>query len=264
MSTIVSKVRLVVLSPEEADELTVTKWAEQLKSVAEVLNEKRKRRIRNAEAYQKLIAEESHEGWTPFINPSFHSKKGMDSAEIKGGHLANIKRAFKLYNRKLNHAFEVVDGVPAKRFKDAVDDAKGDFSRGFAERTLPLTGDRLEGVGPAAIAGYWLVGDKRTEQYLRGGDQVLAGGPFRIIRDDTDPAFKASLAGRIIQAGANIIKMARDPSTMSRQNGLTNLIVQGFVNPALGVDPFTTGGTSHVDFIVDNDELYLEIQVSRM
>jgi len=264
MSTIVSQVRLVVLSPEEAVETAVTKWAEQLKSVAEVLNEKRKRRIKNAEAYQKLIAEESHEGWTPFINPGYRSKSGLDSAEIKGGHLANVKRAFKLYNRKLNRAFEKVDGVPAKRFKDAVDDAKGDFSRGVAERTLPMTGDRQEGLGPAAIAGYWLVGDKRTEQHLRGGDQVLAGGPYRIIRDDMDPAFKAALAGRIIQAGANIIKMERDLATRTRQNGLTNLLVQGFVNPALGLEPFGTGGPSHVDFIIDNDELYLEIQVSRV
>jgi hypothetical protein len=254
----------VVLRPEEAGELAVTKWAEQLKAVAEVMNEKRKRRIKNAEAFQKLIAEESHPAWVPFINPGFHSKRGSNSDEIKGSHLANLRRAFRLYNRKLNDAFATVDGVPAKRFKDAVDNAKGDFSKGFAERTLPFTGDRMEGVGPAAIAGLWLVGDRRTDSYLRGGDDVFEGGPYKIVLQDSESAFKAALTGRIIQAGADIIKMERAAATMARQNGLINHLVQSFVDPALGLMPFAMGAPSHVDFIIADDELYLDIQVSQI
>jgi hypothetical protein len=175
-----------------------------------------------------------------------------------------LKRAFKLYNRKLDKAFATEDGIPAKRFKESVDDAQGDFSKGFAERTLPLTGDRLGGRGPAAIAALWLVGDTRVEQYLRGGDSVMEGGPYKICLQDLESTFKAALTGKIIQAGADIIKMERDPATMARQNGLMNRLVQSLIDPALGLTPFATGGLSHVDFIIDNDELYLDIQVDQI
>lgn len=262
MSTILSHVKLVVLRPTGADEKLVTKWSENLQANAERLNENRKQTISDEDLFQALIAAESHQTWTPFVNPTFHSKSGQDSTEIKGSHYANLKEAFELYNRKLDDVFAEVDGIPAKRFKDAVERAKGDFSRGIAKRTLPFTGDRRAGRGPAAIAAYWLIGDTRAEQYLRGGDDVLQGGPFRVARTDLGPAFKAALTGRIIQAGANIIKMERDPVEMTRQNDLMNSLVHGFVDPALGLESFATGGTSHVDFIIDNDELYLDIQVS--
>jgi len=260
--SIVSHVRLVVLRPEEAGEGVVTKWAENLKANAERLNQMRKDIIKTEEDFLKLIAAESHPRWVQFVNPGFHSKSGADSAEIKGSHLANLKRAFRLFNRKLEKAFATEDGIPAKRFKEAVDEAKGDFSRGFAERTLPLTGDRLGGRGPAAIAGLWLVGDNRTDQYLRGGDDVLEGGAYKVVTQDSEPAFKAAITGRIIQAGADIIKMERAAATMARQNDLINHLVQNFVDPGLGLMPFATGALSHVDFIIADDELYLDIQVS--
>ena len=262
--SIVSHVRLVVLRPEEAGEGVVTKWAENLKANAERLNEMRKALIKKEEDFLKLIAEESHPSWVPFVNPGFHSKSGANSDEVKGSHLANLKRAFKRYNRNLDKAFATEDGIPAKRFKESVDDAKGDFSKGFAARTLPLTGDRLGGRGPAAIAAFWLVGDKRVEQYLRGGDDVMQGGAFKICLQDFEPTFKAALTGRIIQAGADIIKMERNPATMTRQNGLMNHLVQSQIDPGLGITPFATGGLSHVDFIIANDELYLDIQVDQI
>lgn len=264
MSTIVSHVRLVVLRPTQAGEKLVTRWSENLKANAERLNESRKEIISDEDAFQALIAAESHETWTPFVNPGFHSKGGANAEEISGSHYANLKEAYELYNRKLDDAFAEVDGITAKRFKDAVERAKGDFSRGIAKRTLPFTGDKRAGRGPAAIAAYWLVGDARSEQFLRGGDQTFEGqgGPYRVIREDLEPAFKAAITGRIIQAGANIIKMGPKPSVRIRQNDLMNSLVQGYVDPALGLEPFTTGGPSHVDFIKNNDELYLDIQVS--
>ena len=35
---------------------------------------------------------------------------------------------------------------------------------------------------------------------------------------------------------------------MKQQNDITNSLVQGFVNHSLHLEPFTTGGLSHVDY----------------
>jgi hypothetical protein len=150
--SIVSHVKLVVLRPKKAGEMMVTQWAEMLKANAERVNEKRKEIIKNEESFQKLIAGVSHKNWAPFINPAFHSKSGANADEIIGGRNTNLKESYDLYNRKLDEAFAAVDGIPAKRFKDAVENAKLDYSKGVAKRTLPLTGDRLTGRGPAVIA----------------------------------------------------------------------------------------------------------------
>ncbi|MBI4834966.1 MAG: hypothetical protein HY811_10360, partial [Planctomycetes bacterium] len=46
---------------------------------------------------------------------------------------------------------------------------------------------------------------------------------------------------------------------------ITNGIIQGFVDPALGLDSFTTGGLSHMDYILDGEKrLWLDVQVSQV
>jgi hypothetical protein len=165
---------------------------------------------------------------------------------------------------KLRYAFETVEGVAAKRFKDLVDMMKPMFARGISERTLPFTGTKLEGRGCVPIAAHWLVKDKRVLDWLRAGDNVLEGGPYLVTFPNQVPEFKAALTGRLIQAGAAIVKSNYDPIVMAAQNTRINHLVQSFVNPALGLMPFATGAMSHVDYIRDSDQLFLEIQVNQI
>ena len=261
---LVSHVKLQVLEPQEAGEEMVTKWVENLKANAERLNEMRKAIVKDEETFQRLFAGASQKLWPGFINPAYLSKSGLDSDQIIEGRLKNLKEAFELYSGKLDAAFATVDGVPAKRFKEAVERAREAFSKGIAKRTLPLTGDRRAGRGPAAIAALWLVGDNRVEEYLRAGDDVLEGGPYEICSPRMAPVFKAGLTGRIIQAGAFIIKRDRNPVEIAKQNDQINNLVQSFLDPGLGLNPFAAGGPSHVDFILDHGELYLEIQIDKV
>jgi hypothetical protein len=174
-------------------------------------------------------------------------------------------RAFKKYTRAWDLMFQTVDGIPAKRFKEKVDLAQEDFSEGIAARTLPFTGIRVEGRGPAPIAALWLTGDPTTLDNLCAGDMVLEGGPVRICPHPKKPGLKAMLTQRLVQAGARVIKAAYDEDLIKAQNQLTAEQVQGFVDPALDLIPFVGGGDSKVDYILEENKLlYLEIKVSKM
>jgi hypothetical protein len=160
--------------------------------------------------------------------------------------------------------FETVDGIPAKRYKDIVDRTKQAFGRGTAERTLPFTGTKIEGRGCAPIAAQWMVGDIRTMDWLRAGDKVLEGGPYLVTQANQAPSFKTMLNQRLIQAGAAIVKSNYDAGVVAAQNTRTNHLVQSLVDPALGLTPFATGGISHVDYILIDKQLFLEVQVNQI
>ena len=51
---------------------------------------------------------------------------------------------------------------------------------------------------------------------------------------------------------------------ISAHNDRTNNMVQHFLNPGLGLNPFATVGPSHVDYIMEDDQLFLDIQVDRV
>lgn len=242
----------------------VQQWADGLKANAERINEKRKARIPNEEKFQARVAKISNLFYAPTMNPSFISRAGLKAGDIVIKQGANLRRSFRKYNERLDYVFATVDGVPAKRFKELVDLAQTDFSEGTAARLLPFTGVKVEELGPAPITVLWLTADPTTEDFMRSGDKILEGGPFLMTMLEKRSAFKAALAGRLIQAGAAIVRSNFDPMVIAQQNALTNSIVQGFVDPALGLESFTTGGASKVDYIMQNNDLYLEIKVSQV
>jgi len=68
----------------------------------------------------------------------------------------------------------------------------------------------------------------------------------------------------LTQAGAAIVKSSYSPTVMTAQNGRINHLVQSMVDPSLGLTPFATAGLSHVDYVRDHDQLYLEIQIDQI
>lgn len=265
MSTIKSHVRLMVAIPETAPERMVEKWALGLITYAEIINQNRKDRLPDETKFQERLATPSSEAYQGFVNPGFISKSDKVAGEITTDQGVNLKNAFEKYAEKLDHVFETVDGIPAKRFKEAVENAKGIYAKRTANRGLPFTGSYLYGLGPATITPLWLVNDSRVEGMLRAGDDVYEGGPTLICRPLVKSGFKAALTQRLIQAGSRILKVGLDPTIMGFQNDRINQLVQGFIDPALGLEPFTTGGLSRVDYIIGPAKaLFLEIQVSQV
>ena len=148
---------------------------------------------------------------------------------------------------------------------DRVDAAKTAFSEGIAAGALLFTGTKRGERGPAPIAALWLTGDPITLRLMRAGDTIIEGGPYLVSPETKKPGLKAMLNQRLIQAGVEIIKSGFDAAVITAQNQLTAEQVQGFVNPGLDLIPFVGGSAdSHVDYIVQDGNLYLDIKVSKM
>lgn len=259
-----SHVRLIATIPIDVADRVIETWARTLQAEASDIYAKIVARIPDKKRYIERIAQPSHDGFAPFVNPSFTNKSGQDASEIQAAQASNIKRSYEKYKQKLEHLFETVDGITAKRFKELVEKMKSVFGSGIAARTLPFTGTKIEGRGCATIAGYWLTNDRTVLDMLRAGDVVLQGNPYLITKLVKISAFKAALMQRLTQAGSAIVKANYDAMVIASQNTRTNEIIQGFIDPALGLDPFTTGGLSHVDYIQIDKQLFLDVQVSQV
>jgi hypothetical protein len=260
-----SHVILAVDVPAITVERVVGKWADRLKASAQAIDQNRRVKIPDEVRFQNRIGDASTVGFQRLVAPDFVSRSGLTRQSVVDKQVANLKRAFKKYARGWDYAFATVDGIPAKRFQELVESAREDYSEGTAARTLGFTGTRLEAYGPAPLAALWLTGDPTTLDHLRAGDQILAGGPYRVCPETKKPGLKAMLNQRLIQTGATIVRANFAPAIFAVQNQLTAEQVQGFVDPALDLIPFVAGGDSHVDYIIGpNDQLYLEIKVSKM
>jgi hypothetical protein len=221
-------------------------------------------RIPDMKRFVERMGQPSHDGFAPFVNPDFVNKGGQGYDDIEASQASNIKRSYDKYRAKLDYMFATVDGVPAKRFKDMVDQMKDVYGLGAIARTLPFTGTKIEGRSCAPLAGLWLVNDLTVLDQLRSADKVIEGGPFLVTLLNEVPSFKVMLNQRLIQAGASIVKRNFDAAALTEQNDRTNQLVQSLVDPGLGMTPFATGGKSHVDYIMEDDQLFLDIQVDQI
>ncbi|MFC1525114.1 hypothetical protein ACFL5I_01865 [Planctomycetota bacterium] len=261
---IVSQVQLSVDVTSETVERVVGKWAERLKASAQTIDEHRRSKIPDEARFLARMADPGSIGFTPFVASDFVSRSGLTQQNITAKQAANIKRAYNKYVRGWDYIFAEVDGIPAKRFKDLVEQARQDFSEGLAARTLGFTGTRFEAYGVGPLAALWLTNDLMVLDHLRGGDQIIEGGPYLICPKTKRPGLKTLLNQRLIQAGAIIVKSNFDAAVMAKQNQLTCEQIQGFTATPLDLIPFVAGGDSHVDYIVDKGVFYLEIKVSKM
>jgi len=261
---LVSHVKLMATIQVDAAKRIIDKWARSLKAEAPDLYAKLLVRIPDQQHFVERLAQPASEGYKGFVNPAFTSKSGQGSSDIETAQGSNLKRSYAKFLTKVNYAFATVDGVAAKRFQDLVDLMKPMFAAGVSERTMPFTGSKIEGRGCVPIATHWLVKDKRILDWLRAGDSVIEGGPFLVTLPTEISTFKSALTSRLIQVGASIVKSNYSPTVMASQNDRANRLVQSLIDPALGLTPFATVGLSHVNYIRDNDQLFLEIQIDQI
>ncbi|MBI4835583.1 MAG: hypothetical protein HY811_12290 [Planctomycetes bacterium] len=265
MSNIVSHGMLMIGWPLDTPTEVGEKWAANMKANALRIYQSILAKIPDKGKFQERIAGPASTGYAGYVNPGFVSRRGNEVSDILDGQVANLRDSYEKFVRNLEHAFETVDGDQAKRFKEKVEKAKENFMEGMARRTLIFGGTRVKGRGAAAIAPHWLVNDQRVMDWLRADDKVLEGGPFRVCKIQDRSAFKAALTERVIQAGVRIIKSGFSPMVIAKENNQTNNLVQKFIDPSLGLESFSTGGLSRLDFILQgNNRLFLEVQVSQV
>ncbi|MBI4834525.1 MAG: hypothetical protein HY811_06880 [Planctomycetes bacterium] len=240
-------------------------WSEGLTGNADKLIERLKAVIPDEMSYLSKMAEPAEQAYQNVLDPAFVSRRGKNKSKINASQAYKIKRAWAKYLRNLDHAFETVDGVTAKRFKDNVIAAKEDYAERLSESTLALTGIKALESGPARIAVYWLSGDSKAKGMMRAADLYMAPSePFNVTTAEKKNSLRVLLISRLIQGGISIIQGGMGMPLITEVNTLLNSLVQGMVDPALGLESFAPGGASHLDFVKDNGQLFLSVKVSQV
>lgn len=263
MPEIITKLRLVVTEYPFPPEYISEQWAEGLKTNASRINQKRKLVINNPQAFETKLADPAKLGWKDVINPAFKSRSGLGVEQIKDAYGSNLTGSYDKWNGALEYAFETVDEEEAKRFKEKIDQSKDAFAVGVANRTLRMTGDKVNGRGASPIAVMWLTGDLIAKSLLRPGDDLIKGEPVDISKSGMRSTLKAALTQRITQSGIVVIRSGYNAATISDEN--TNLcatataladttVYEDFAEPLVVTK-------SHLGFEVVNNTLYLVVQV---
>ncbi|MBI4834090.1 MAG: hypothetical protein HY811_04625 [Planctomycetes bacterium] len=120
------------------------KWRDGFHINAVRTNAKLLKKIPDEIRYQSQVVGASTKIFKTVFNPDFISRKGLKTRDIINKHAINLGRSYEKYKNNLEKAYETVDGIPAKRFKEAVEHAKENYSRGVLARVLPFTGTKVE------------------------------------------------------------------------------------------------------------------------
>ncbi|MBI4834627.1 MAG: hypothetical protein HY811_07410 [Planctomycetes bacterium] len=232
------------------------KWAQNLAEQAELVENRLMKALPDEASFQEKLATPAAEQWPAFMSDTYRTKRGRVKQSVVKTFAKNIQNAYDSWVKRISRVFEVTDGVKAKRFKDAVLDSQERVADVLRKKALRLTGDRVHGIGAAAIACFWMTGEPTIAGKLRQGDQLIDGNPYRICREEFIQSFRSALMNRLIQAGMLISNTEYDTAVISAQNSVTNNLVQGMIDPSLGLMSFTPGGDSRVDFLVDGDGIF--------
>jgi len=263
MPEVVSLVKLGIPNVQPVSDEMANRWANGLTDSAVYLHQQLRTRIPDAGEFEKLVADGSSKKWSPMIDPAFVSKSERSSGDIITMQGANLKDAYGKWDAKVALAFETVDGVEAKRFKDQVQNSKDNWVSQVEQKTLRMTGDKIRGLGAAPIAGYWLSGDLRASGLLRENtDEVVQGGPVNVARSGLRTMLKAGLIQKLVQSGVLITKAGYTPAVVLAHNTVINDFIKGLQDPAyVDFQPTVDPVKSYCLFIWEEPLFRLEIQV---
>ena len=201
-------------------------WAQRLADSAELIKDKLDEIFGDEETFIRRLVKPSEDGYRPLIDSTFVSRSERSSQNIRSARRENLVQSFPKWKVGLNKAFETIDGVVGKFFRDKVAAAKDRWALKMGSGMLRLTGDKIRGLGPAPVAAYYLVGDNRAKDWV-GPAGTADGEPYNIARDRQRTAFKAALLNRLVQGGLMIIKSEFDSTEITDQNTINRDLLNG-------------------------------------
>ncbi|MBI4712874.1 MAG: hypothetical protein HY762_06215 [Planctomycetes bacterium] len=239
-----------------------TKRVETLKNDAEIINDRRKARVPDEGTYAQLISPAADK-FKERVNFPTPTQGDRNADDIYTMQRSKITRAYTKYNDGLDYAFEEVDGVVAKRFKDKVDASQSNWDEEAAKGTLRFTGSRARGRQVASVMGYWLTGDQQALQRLPEGSIVVAGGPYDIALADLKATLRTSMTQILVQTGIIISESGYHPDMFTRHNTRIKNMLEKLSDPLKAAAWVTTriADKSYCVWFVEDGQLKLETQI---
>ena len=227
----------VPLNVEPAGDMP-ERWAEGLVNNALRMRDRIFEVLPDEGEYQSRVAEISNQKWRGMIDPAFVSKRGKNQANIIRAQYKGLADAYNKFTDKYELAFATVDGVPAKRFKDQVNNSKDSWANGVAKSTLRITGDRIRGLIIPQVV-YWMTGDplaNRMDNHL----ELITGTPYDFTKAGLRQQFRSAATNLLVTTGVTLIKADMEAGEITAQNTRLVDLANAFADVA--VKPFVVGG----------------------
>ena len=234
-----------------------------LSNSAETINNRRKVRLPDEGAYAQIVATPAADKFKATVSFPGSTQGDRNAEDIYALQRNKMLGAYNKYNDGLDYQFAEVDGVYAKRFKDAVEAKQSNWDEQAARTTLRFTGSRARGRQVASVMGYWLTGDIQALQRVPDGSQVLAGGPYDIAADGLRATLRAAITQMLIQTGVIISESGYDPAMLIRHNTRIKDLMEKLSDPVKAEDWVfaITPDKSYCVWFVEDGQLKLETQV---
>ena len=240
-----------------------TRWRDGLVNNAEVINNRRKERIPDDSTFGQVMATPAAENFEPFVDGAFVSKGDLSASDIRTKQRTNLLNAYDKYNDNWDRAFEEIDGVFAKRFKDNVEAKQSAWEEGIV-KVLRLVGSRVGGRQAAAIMGEWLTGNQTIAEQLPEGSEILpGGGPYDIAKGRLKATLRVGLAQLLIQTGVLVTASGYDAASLASHNQRIMDFLSSVSDSAKANNwvAARTVDKSYCVWFVDNGQLKLEAQI---
>jgi len=239
------------------------RWANNLINSAETMNDRRKVRLPDDGAFAQTLATPAADKFKATVSFPGSTQGDRNADDIYAMQKGKLLRAFNKYNDGLDYAFEEVDGVVAKRFKDSVGAKQSNWEEEVSKSTLRFTGSRARGRQVASVMGYWLTGDIQALQRLPDGSQVLSGGPYDIASDGLRATLRASITQMLTQTGVIISESGYDAAMLVRHNTRIKDLLEKLADPVKAEDWVfaITPDKSYCVWFVEDGQLKLETQI---
>ncbi|HLD36299.1 MAG TPA: hypothetical protein VJC37_06225 [Planctomycetota bacterium] len=225
--------------PKEIDE----KWLNQSKKAAPKTYKGIQKAIKTKKDFDEKIGNPTKKTIASFIDKNFVSRSGHTYRNIMDKTRDSMKNAGKEYLRGEKNVFET------GRYEKKLEDGQKRYAQKWCEYLGPLKGYKAGHIpGLTQIAIMALTGDNELVNYLRAQGVSVQGRPMVITTPERVREFRNTLAKRILSWGSEIIKFGYEHQDVKRLNEKLNHLVNEYRRHE--ITPFTSGGPSHIDFII--------------
>lgn len=275
-SNIILKLTLaVIILPELPPEIMLN-WIKAMKKSLPKMEKNLKKRIKNLDDFMENMVNPGLKFLKDGIDPKFVNKRRLNIDLIIQNALKDAPKSYEKYKQKIEELFKTVNGVHAAVFIERIMYGAIRYGEKMRLRVIPFIGYKevtppdlkrtsVKAIhnyhrGVACLAPRFLTGDKKAINELIKTDRLRQFDPINIIQPNMSSKFRQKCFYRLRQAGSEIMMLEGNQYTLDKENDQTNKLVNEFIRP--DIVPFITGGNSHIDYVVESDQLFLDIQVS--
>lgn len=220
------------------------KWLNGAKKAASKTYQAIQKAIKTQKDFKEKIAKPLENEIASFLNPKWVSKHGLTYEDVMNKTRDSLAHAGKRYFQARKAVFE------SGEYEKGLASGQKEYDKKWCAYTGPLRGYKAGHIlGLARMAVMALTGKSDLLNYLKERKVKVEGQPVVITTSEKLNQFRRKLDSRLVHWGSEIITQGYEEYIIKRANEELNQIVNEYRKE--GIVSFTSGGDSHIDFIIE-------------